>query len=100
MYRSLAGVLQYLTFTCPDISYAVQQICLYMHAPRQPHFTALKLIIRYVQGIVDLGVHLYSTPVTSLIAYIDVDSTGYPDTGKSTSGYCMFIADNLVSRSS
>ncbi|KAJ9554477.1 hypothetical protein OSB04_018522 [Centaurea solstitialis] len=31
LYRSLAGALQYLTFTLPDISYAVQQICLFMH---------------------------------------------------------------------
>ncbi|XP_071699607.1 uncharacterized mitochondrial protein AtMg00810-like [Rutidosis leptorrhynchoides] len=30
-FHSLAGALQYLTFTRPDISYAVQQICLYMH---------------------------------------------------------------------
>ncbi|GKF18642.1 ribonuclease H-like domain-containing protein, partial [Tanacetum coccineum] len=28
LYRSLAGGLQYLTFTRPDISYAVQQVCL------------------------------------------------------------------------
>ncbi|GJX62191.1 ribonuclease H-like domain-containing protein [Tanacetum coccineum] len=31
LYRSLAGSLQYLTFTRPDISYAVQQVCLHMH---------------------------------------------------------------------
>ena len=52
LYRSLAGALQYLTFTRPDISYAVQQVCLYMHAPRQPHFNALKRIIRYIQGTI------------------------------------------------
>jgi hypothetical protein len=33
-YRSLAGALQYLTFTRPDIAYVVQQVCLYMHDPR------------------------------------------------------------------
>ncbi|GKE50571.1 ribonuclease H-like domain-containing protein [Tanacetum coccineum] len=26
----------------------VQQICLYMHDPREPHFAALKRILRYV----------------------------------------------------
>ena len=36
-YRSLAGELQYLTFTRPDITYAVQQVCLFMHDPRQVH---------------------------------------------------------------
>ncbi|GJZ98006.1 ribonuclease H-like domain-containing protein, partial [Tanacetum coccineum] len=41
LYRSLAGSLQYLTFTRPDISYADQQVCLYMHDPREPHFSAL-----------------------------------------------------------
>ncbi|GKB84574.1 ribonuclease H-like domain-containing protein [Tanacetum coccineum] len=64
LYRSLAGSLQYLTFTCPDISYAVQQIFLYMHDLREPYFSALKRILR------------------------------------STSGYCMFLGNNLLSWSS
>ncbi|GJR62687.1 ribonuclease H-like domain-containing protein [Tanacetum coccineum] len=42
LYRSLAGSLQYLTFTRPDLSYAVQQLCLYMHDPREPHLNAMK----------------------------------------------------------
>ena len=36
-YRSLAGALQYLTFTRPDIAYTVQHICLHMHDPRDQH---------------------------------------------------------------
>jgi len=35
-FRSLAGALQYLTFTKPDIAYSVQQVCLHMHDPREP----------------------------------------------------------------
>nr|GEZ41027.1 ribonuclease H-like domain-containing protein [Tanacetum cinerariifolium] len=50
LYRSLAGGLQYLTFTRPDISYAIQQICLYMHDPREPHLAAVKRILRYIRG--------------------------------------------------
>ncbi|GJW02420.1 ribonuclease H-like domain-containing protein, partial [Tanacetum coccineum] len=46
LYRSLADSLQYLTFTRPDISYAVQHVCLYMHDPRESHFSALKRILR------------------------------------------------------
>lgn len=48
LYHSLAGALQYLTFTRPDITYVVQHICLYTHDPCELHFTALKHISRYV----------------------------------------------------
>nr|GEU39369.1 hypothetical protein [Tanacetum cinerariifolium] len=42
LYQSFTGALQYLTFSLPDISYAVQQACLFMHDPRKPHTEALK----------------------------------------------------------
>ncbi|GJU90311.1 ribonuclease H-like domain-containing protein [Tanacetum coccineum] len=42
LYRSLARSLQYLTFTRHDLSYAVQQLCLYIHDPREPHLNAMK----------------------------------------------------------
>nr|GFA54794.1 ribonuclease H-like domain-containing protein [Tanacetum cinerariifolium] len=64
LYRSLAGGLQYLTFTRPDLSYGVQQVCLYMHDLREPHFAALKRILRYVQGSLELGLHLYAFATT------------------------------------
>jgi hypothetical protein len=47
-YRSLASALQYLTFTHPDISYAVQQVSLHIHDPREPHMTALRRILHYL----------------------------------------------------
>ncbi|GJW75692.1 ribonuclease H-like domain-containing protein [Tanacetum coccineum] len=61
LYRSLAGALQYLIFTRPDLSYVVQQVCLYMHNPHDPHFTALKRILRYVRGTLDYGLQLHVT---------------------------------------
>jgi hypothetical protein len=45
LYCSLAGALQYLTFTRPDISYAVQQICLFMHNSMDDHMQALRCIM-------------------------------------------------------
>nr|GEW83119.1 ribonuclease H-like domain-containing protein [Tanacetum cinerariifolium] len=67
LYRNLAGGLKYFTFTHPDLSYAVQQICLYMHDPREPYFAALKRILRYVRGTVDFGLQLYASATTSLV---------------------------------
>jgi hypothetical protein len=100
LYRSLAGALQYLTFTRPDISYAVQQICLFMHNPMEVHMQALRRILRYIKGTSQCGLHLYSSPTTSLISYTDADWGGCPDTRRSTSGYCVFLGDNLLSWSS
>ncbi|GJV86516.1 ribonuclease H-like domain-containing protein [Tanacetum coccineum] len=97
MYRSLAGGLQYLTFTRLDLSYAVQKIYLYMHDPREPHLAALKRILLYVQGTLDLGLNLYASSTTSLVGYIDADWAGCPSTRRSTSGYCVFLGDNLLS---
>ncbi|WVZ78278.1 hypothetical protein U9M48_026019 [Paspalum notatum var. saurae] len=76
-YRSLAGALQYLTFTRPNITYAIQQVCLHMYDPREPHLTALKQLLRCLRG-----------------------TGGCPDTRRSTSGYAVFLGGNLVSWSS
>nr|GEY81213.1 ribonuclease H-like domain-containing protein [Tanacetum cinerariifolium] len=100
LYRSLAGGLQYLTFTRPDISYAVQQICLFMHDPHEPHLAALKRILRYIRGTLDFGFHLYSSTTISLVGYTHTDWAGCPSTRRSTSGYCVFLGDNLMSWSS
>ncbi|XP_060182800.1 uncharacterized mitochondrial protein AtMg00810-like [Lycium barbarum] len=97
LYRSLAGALQYLTFTRPDISYAVQQICLFMHNPMEVYMNSLKRIVRYIKGTLDHGLHLYPSKPTTLISYTDADWGGCPDTRRSTSGYCVFLGDNLIS---
>jgi hypothetical protein len=54
-FRSIAGALQYLTFTRPNITYVMQQIYLHMHDPWEPHLTAMKRILRYLQGTPDYG---------------------------------------------
>ena len=96
-YRSLAGALQYLTFTRPDLTYAVQQVCLHMHDPWESHLAALKRLLRYVRGTVDLGLVLHCSSSAELVVYTDVDWAGCPDTRRSTSGYAVFQSSNLVS---
>jgi len=96
-YRSLAGALQYLTFTRPDITYAVQQICLHMHDPWEPHLITLKWILRYLRGTVDFGLLHRRSSSTELIVYTNTDWAGCPDTRRSSSGYAVFLGGNLVS---
>ncbi|GJX51097.1 ribonuclease H-like domain-containing protein [Tanacetum coccineum] len=81
LYRSLAGSLQYLTFTRPDISYAVQ-------------------ILRYVRGTLDHELQLFSSSTASLVAYSDVDWAGCLVTRRLASGYYVFLGNNLLSWSS
>jgi hypothetical protein len=99
-YQSLAGALQYLTFTRPDLTYVVQQVCLHMHDPRESHLAVLKRLLRYVRGTVDIGLVLHRSSSTELVVYTDADWAGCPDTCRSTSGYAIFLGGNLVSWSS
>jgi hypothetical protein len=60
----------------------------------------IKRILRYVKGTLSTDLHISSRPVDSLTAYSDADWAGCPDSRRSTSGYCIFLGDNLVSWSS
>jgi hypothetical protein len=95
-FRSIAEALQYLTFTRPDIAYGVQQVCLHMNDPRESHLTAMKRILRYLRDTPDYRL-LRRSRSTDLIVYTDADWVGCPDTRRSTSGYAVFLGDNLVS---
>ena len=100
-YRSTVGALQYLTMTRPDLTYAVHLVSQFMHAPRTTHLSAVKRIYRYLIGTVDHGLWLRpSKDVTIIIAYSDADWAGCPDSCRSTSGYAIFLGDNLISRRS
>ncbi|XP_021730418.1 uncharacterized protein LOC110697344 [Chenopodium quinoa] len=71
-----------------------------MHDPKDSHMSALKRIIRYIQVTLEHGLHLYPSSISTLISYTDADWGGCPDMRRSTSGYCVFLGDNLISWSS
>jgi hypothetical protein len=96
-YRSLTGSLQYLTLTRPDLAYAMQQVCLFMHDPHDTHLALIKCILWYVKGTLSAGLHIGIGPVNKLIAYFDADWAGCPNSHRSTSGFCVFLGDSLVS---
>lgn len=95
-YRSIVGGLQYLTITRPDISYAVNRVCQYLHAPRTSHWPAMKRILRYIRFTASYGLHLHPAPSCVLSAFSDADWAGSPDDRRSTGGYAIFFGPNLI----
>jgi hypothetical protein len=84
-YRSLARALQYLTLTRPDICFAIQQVCSFMHAPTDVLMNLVKQILRYIKGTIHLGLHNSWSPSSDLVIYSDTDWAGCPNTSRSTS---------------
>ncbi|XP_073358374.1 uncharacterized protein [Aegilops tauschii subsp. strangulata] len=95
-YRSLVGGLQYLTITRPDISYAVNRVCQFLHAPGTSHWSAVKRILRYVCLTASYGLLLQPAPSCELSAFSDADWAGSPDDRRSTGGYAVFLGSNLI----
>ncbi|XP_071726783.1 uncharacterized mitochondrial protein AtMg00810-like [Rutidosis leptorrhynchoides] len=97
IYRSLVGALQYLTITRPDISYAVNQVSQFLHAPMQDHFQAVKRILRYIKGTISFGLSFLHSPSPNILGYSDADWARCIETRRSTYGYSIFLGGNLVS---
>ncbi|BBH02820.1 hypothetical protein Prudu_013511 [Prunus dulcis] len=98
-YRQVVGALQYLTITRPDLSYAVNQVCQFMHSPTTLHWQAVKRILRYLKATYDHGLR-YKPRKLELNAYSDANYAGDPDTRHSTGGFCVYFGSNLISWSS
>jgi histone deacetylase 1/2 len=72
-YRSIVGGLQYLTLTRPDLSYSVNKVCQFLHAPTREHWSAVKRILRYIQDTLKVGITFVRSSSTLLIAFSDAD---------------------------
>jgi hypothetical protein len=57
-YQSIVGALQYLTLTRPDLAFAVNKVCQFLHMPTTEHWSALKRILRYVKFTVDMSLRI------------------------------------------
>ncbi|XP_026450833.1 uncharacterized protein LOC113350953 [Papaver somniferum] len=95
-YRSLVGALQYLTWTRPELSFAVNLVCQHMQHPRNTHMDAAKRILRYVKWTLGHGLH-FTTGNSFLLGFSDADWAGCVDDRRSTGGYCIFLGSNVIS---
>jgi histone deacetylase 1/2 len=95
-YRSMVGALQYLTLTRPDISFAVNKVCQYLHAPTTVHWTAAKRILRYVSHTLSFGLTFMKSRSTLVSAFSDADWAGCVDDRRFTGGFAVFYGPNLI----
>lgn len=96
LYMSLVGALKYLTWTRPDISFVVQQVCQYIQHPTEAHFTIVKRILRYIKGTIHQGIW-YTPGSLSINVYSDSDWAGSITDRKSTRGYIIYLGMNPIS---
>ncbi|GJU54773.1 retrovirus-related pol polyprotein from transposon TNT 1-94 [Tanacetum coccineum] len=102
MYRSMIGSLTYLTFSRPDIMFAVYACARYQVNPKVSHLHVVKRIFRYLKGQPKLGLWYPKDSLFDLVAYIDSDYAGASLDRKSTTGVnagnskLMLLGINLI----
>ncbi|PKU86076.1 putative mitochondrial protein [Dendrobium catenatum] len=96
LFHQLVGSLQYMSTIRPDIVFAVNKLCQHMHQPLLLHYQLLKLLLRYMQGTIDYSLLLPKIDLV-LTAFSDSDWAGDVIDRKSTTGYCIFLGQALVS---
>lgn len=107
IYKSAIGALQCLTHTRPDLSFSVNKLNQFLQCPIDSHWKELKRIFRYLQGTIEVGLYIKVSPLIfsfgpslPLSSFSDVDWAASWDNRKSIGGYCVFLGESLVSRSS
>ncbi|GJS02584.1 retrovirus-related pol polyprotein from transposon TNT 1-94 [Tanacetum coccineum] len=95
--RSIVGSLQYLAITRPDVSFAVNKLSQFMHAPTQLHLQALKRVLRYLKGTIHHGLFLNRKSAITLTAFSDSNWGGIKDNGRSTTAYILYLGSNIIS---
>ncbi|GAB4832668.1 hypothetical protein Ancab_040282 [Ancistrocladus abbreviatus] len=94
LYRQLIGKLNFLTNTCPYLSFALQYLSQFMKCPQVPHFQALQHTLNYFHGTPDHGLFMSKVSDFSLRAYCDSNWASCPFSRKSVSGYFVMLGTN------
>ncbi|GKE25821.1 uncharacterized mitochondrial protein-like protein [Tanacetum coccineum] len=97
LYQTIVGSLVYLTVTRLDISYAVHIVSQFVSAPTTVHWDVVLHILRYLRGTQLETLLLPSTFSLDLRAYCDSDWADDVVSRKSTTRFCIFLGDSLIS---
>nr|KYP52516.1 Retrovirus-related Pol polyprotein from transposon TNT 1-94 [Cajanus cajan] len=96
-YRRLIGRLLYLTISRPDICFTVHKLSQFVSNPYTDHMNATNMLLRYLKHTAGQGILFKANSDTRLHAYVDADWGSCQDSRKSTTGFCVFLGNSLVS---
>lgn len=100
-YRQVIGCLLYIAQgTRPDIAFAVNTLSRYSNEPKTEHVTAVKRILRYLQGTKDLKLTYTKDGNASIVGYCDADWASDVLDRKSCTGYLFMLQGGAISWSS
>ena len=97
-YQEAMGSILYCAMaTRPDISYAMSVLGKYSSQPRKEHWTAIKRVLRYLNGTRGHGLLYRKVHRPGLVCYTDSDWAGDQQNRRPTSGMITFISNEPVS---
>ncbi|CAN1157712.1 Retrovirus-related Pol polyprotein from transposon RE1, partial [Linum perenne] len=97
VYRRLIGRLVYLCTTRPDISFAVNYLSQFVSKPTNLHMMAASKVVRYIKNDPGKGLFFSASSDFRLHGFSDSDWAGCLDSRRSTTGFCVFLGDSLIS---
>ncbi|KAH9779099.1 Integrase catalytic domain-containing protein [Citrus sinensis] len=97
-YASVVGSFMYaMVCTRPDISEAVSMVSRYMYNPGKNQWLAVKWILRYLYGTVDVGLLFKKDCGQQCVGYCDSDFARDIDKRRSTTSYVFTLGGGPVS---
>ena len=97
LYRSVVGGLQYLSFTRPDLTFAVHKVSKYMQNPMEPHWAVVKRILHYLKNTISHALLIQPTTDLKLHTFSDADWASDRDDKRSIGAYSVYLGNNLIS---
>ena len=97
-FREAVGSLMFLAvITRPRFAYAVNDVSRFLADHDESHWNAVKRIIKYLTGTRDLGI-FYEAHNDGIVltGFSDSDYAGDVDTRRSTTGFCFFFSNGIV----
>ncbi|UYV75030.1 hypothetical protein LAZ67_12002186 [Cordylochernes scorpioides] len=95
-YQEALGMLMFLAVnTRPDIAYITSKLSQYSRQPKQMHWTAIKRVMRYLRGTIELGLKFERGKTGILKSYTDASWSTTHD-GKSYGGYVLKLGEATI----